>query len=71
MRGEPCYCGAHDCRWCYPGTWKTFRAREAHADHDNPDLDMADCPECVADADAAQAQAEAKYDAWRQDRWDR
>ena len=69
MKGEPCYCGAPDCSRCYPGSYRQFRAQAAHEEHDDPDLTMEECPQCVSPEEAAQARAEAEYDRMK-DEWE-
>lgn len=53
------FCGALDCETCYGLAAVRYRAQAAHESHDDPDLDMDECPECRQDRIAA---GEAEYD---------
>ena len=73
MRGEPCLCGAPDCPHCFPWSYKEFRRRAAHEDHEDPSLEPDECPECRSIEDQQQARAEAEYDRRKEEglyRWD-
>lgn len=43
MNGEPCLCGAPDCRFCFPSSYEEFKRRAAHEDHEG---EIEDCVEC-------------------------
>ena len=39
-------CGALDCETCYGPSALRFRRQMAHEEHEHPEMEMDDCPEC-------------------------
>jgi hypothetical protein len=71
VNGEPCLCGALDCRWCFPWSWRQVKAEMAHEDHADPEMSLEDCPECLEVSERAAMRAEAEYDRRKEEGWDR
>ncbi len=51
-------CGALDCETCYGPSAIRYRREMVHEEHEDPTLEIDECPECQRDAEWA---------AWRED----